>query len=37
MGHILGSRLEQLVGETAPAVAVEMKKDGIKAALLTPG
>ncbi len=37
MGHILGSRLERLVGETAPAVAAEMKKDGIRAALLTPG
>jgi D-proline reductase (dithiol) PrdB len=37
MGHILGSRLERLVGETAPAVAAEMKKDNIRAALLTPG
>ncbi len=37
MGHILGSRLERLVGVTAPAVAAEMKKDGIRAALLTPG
>ncbi len=37
MGHILGSRLEQLIGETAPALAAEMKKDGIRAALLTPG
>jgi D-proline reductase (dithiol) PrdB len=36
MGHILGSRLEQLVGETAPAAAAEMEKDGIRAALLTP-
>ena len=37
MGHILGSRLERLIGETAPALAAEMKKDGIRAALLTPG
>ena len=37
MGHILGSRLERLVGRTAPALAAEMKKDGIRAALLTPG
>ncbi|HSD93944.1 MAG TPA: glycine/sarcosine/betaine reductase selenoprotein B family protein, partial [Syntrophales bacterium] len=37
MGHILGSRLERLIGETAPAAAAEMKKDGIRAALLTPG
>jgi D-proline reductase (dithiol) PrdB len=37
MGHILGSRLDRLIGETAPALAAEMKKDGIRAALLTPG
>jgi D-proline reductase (dithiol) PrdB len=37
MGHILGSRLERLIGGTAPAVAAEMKQDGIRAALLTPG
>jgi D-proline reductase (dithiol) PrdB len=37
MGHILGSSLERLVGETAPAVAAEMTEDGIRAVLLTPG
>jgi D-proline reductase (dithiol) PrdB len=36
MGHILGSRLERLTGETAPAVAEEMKRDGIRAVFLTP-
>ncbi len=36
MGHILGSRLVRLIGETAPAVAAEMKRDGIRAVVLTP-
>lgn len=36
MGHILGSRPERLVGEAAPAVAEELKRDGIRAVVLTP-
>jgi D-proline reductase (dithiol) PrdB len=36
MGHILGSRLERLVGETAPAVAAELKRDRVRAVVLTP-
>ena len=36
MGHILGSRLERLVGGTARAVAAEMKRDKVRAVVLTP-
>ena len=36
MGHIRGSRLDRLVGETAPAVAEELKRDGTRAVVLTP-
>jgi len=36
MGHILGCQLERLAGETAPAVAAELKRDGIRAVFLTP-
>lgn len=36
MGHILGSRLERLIGETAPAVAAELKRDKVRAVVLTP-
>jgi D-proline reductase (dithiol) PrdB len=36
MGHIRGRQLARLVEETAPAVAAELKRDGIRAAYLTP-
>jgi D-proline reductase (dithiol) PrdB len=36
MGHIPGSRLERLVGNTAPAVAAELKRDKVRAVVLTP-
>lgn len=36
MGHIRGGQLARLVEETAPAVASEMKKDGVRAVYLTP-
>jgi D-proline reductase (dithiol) PrdB len=36
MGHIRGRQLARLIEETAPAVASELKKDGVRAAYLTP-
>ncbi|MCL5023600.1 MAG: glycine/betaine/sarcosine/D-proline family reductase selenoprotein B [Nitrospirae bacterium] len=37
MGHILGPRLRELIGKTAPEVAGLLKADGVDAVLLTPG
>jgi D-proline reductase (dithiol) PrdB len=36
MGHIQGGQLTRLIGQTAPTVAAELKKDGVRAVLLTP-
>lgn len=36
MGHIKGTQLAKLIGETAPAAACELKKDGVRAVFLTP-
>ncbi|HEX7504080.1 MAG TPA: glycine/sarcosine/betaine reductase selenoprotein B family protein [Syntrophales bacterium] len=36
MGHIQGRHLARLIGQTAPIVAAELKKDGVRAVLLTP-
>jgi D-proline reductase (dithiol) PrdB len=36
MGHITGGQLTRLIEETAPAVAAELKRDGVRAAYLTP-
>jgi D-proline reductase (dithiol) PrdB len=36
MGHIEGEHLAGLIGQTAPTVAAELKKDGVRAVFLTP-
>ena len=37
MGHIVGSKLKQLIEKTAPDIASSLKEDGVDIALLTPG
>lgn len=37
MGHIVGSKLRQLIEKTAPHIASSLKEDGVDIALLTPG
>lgn len=36
MGHIDGRHVQTLIGDTAPAVARQLKADGVDAAFLTP-
>ncbi len=37
MGHITGSQLRYLIGNSAPEVAIKLKEAGVDIAVLTPG
>ncbi len=37
MGHIVGRHIDTLIKKTAPEVAGKLRKEGVDAALLTPG